>query len=446
MPTEQQVISCKEYEMVDCLELNLVNNDLSLAVDPSISRRFFSFSYRSGRILLQPRGIIGIVPLNESTILKIEPRVPVSNIERLIEYIDYSPQPVRALRNYQSSGGLREWMLEIILDSFLEAMDQVQNEGLYRQYVEHVHNSSSPRGTINFRKTLAVNYANGQFHKAWFHTFERTIDNIPNQVLKEGLRRAFQGNDSLPAGSDKSRRKARLDSHLYLLRDVLGMPDYFSWDSRYKEKVLRPLSKPAYGPALDIAEHLISGTGLSLSCIRGPLQGFSLVLEMEKVFEEFSRVSLSKAMAPEDRLFILDGNSTHEAVPLYSYRQSELDSLSGIAETYSEVPNPKCTPDILVMDSSSRIVLIADVKYKPVQNLSGRSDVEQVVTYCTRYECQVGVLIHPTLPGQGSGLVFLGAIGRVHIFQYRLDLSNTSIPEESKKFSTSVTELIHRYP
>ena len=55
--------------------------------------------------------------------------------------------------------------------------------------------------------------------------------------------------------------------------------------------------------------------------------------------------------------------------------------------------------------------------------LPSRDEVEQAVTYALRYDCPFTLLIHPWIKGT-KGLVYVGRVRTVDVYDYRLDLSS----------------------
>jgi 5-methylcytosine-specific restriction enzyme subunit McrC len=55
--------------------------------------------------------------------------------------------------------------------------------------------------------------------------------------------------------------------------------------------------------------------------------------------------------------------------------------------------------------------------------LPNRDEVEQAVTYALRYDCPFTLLIHPWIKGT-KGLVYVGRVRTIDVYDYRLDLSS----------------------
>ena len=69
-------------------------------------------------------------------------------------------------------------------------------------------------------------------------------------------------------------------------------------------------------------------------------------------------------------------------------------------------------------------LLIAEVKNTLVSDsaLPDRGHVEQTVTYALRYGLKFTLLVHPWSSGQ-KGLVYVGRVRSIDVYDYRLDLS-----------------------
>ena len=57
-----------------------------------------------------------------------------------------------------------------------------------------------------------------------------------------------------------------------------------------------------------------------------------------------------------------------------------------------------------------------------IDTLPERGEVEQAVTYALRYDLPFALLIHPWIRGK-KGLVYVGRVRTIDVYDYRLDLS-----------------------
>jgi 5-methylcytosine-specific restriction enzyme subunit McrC len=83
-------------------------------------------------------------------------------------------------------------------------------------------------------------------------------------------------------------------------------------------------------------------------------------------------------------------------------------------------------PDIVFRTLQGEVPLVAEVKntsHAKTATIPDRSEVEQAVTYAVRYGLTFALLIHPWVRG-ARGLAYVGRIGGVDVYDYRLDLSS----------------------
>ncbi len=104
------------------------------------------------------------------------------------------------------------------------------------------------------------------------------------------------------------------------------------------------------------------------------------------------------------------------------------------------------TPDVLIerkrgADDYENIVI--DVKYKIVNDVPSRPDINQVMAYASSYKSKHAILVFPTTYSKTNkiGLECLGTFNGVGLFQYFIDLSNIDFPHEEKMFSDAVFSL-----
>jgi 5-methylcytosine-specific restriction enzyme subunit McrC len=90
----------------------------------------------------------------------------------------------------------------------------------------------------------------------------------------------------------------------------------------------------------------------------------------------------------------------------------------------------KAQPDVVLRALDGTFPLVAEVKNtahgkgaEADDVLPERGEVEQAVTYALRYGRDFTLLIHPWVKGT-KGLVYVGRVRSVDVYDYRLDLSS----------------------
>src|SRR4051812_47295950 len=96
-----RVIPCSEQGQIDLQLSELMDSAGSLLLNPEISKKdFLTVAFRGGKLRLQARGFIGLIPLNERVAIFVEPRVPVSNLTRMAEISGSDRLPLPVIRAY----------------------------------------------------------------------------------------------------------------------------------------------------------------------------------------------------------------------------------------------------------------------------------------------------------------------------------------------------------
>jgi len=103
----------------------------------------------------------------------------------------------------------------------------------------------------------------------------------------------------------------------------------------------------------------------------------------------------------------------------------------------AETDPGKAQPDIVFRALNGSIPLIAEVKNtihgKNAESedvLPERGEVEQAVTYALRYGLDFTLLVHPWIRGT-KGLVYVGRVRTIDVYDYRLDLSSNDTTEDA---------------
>lgn len=395
------------------------------------------------------RGFVGLLPLTPDLGVLVRPKFPAS-ISAMVESCQWTTTPITVLREYMSTGTASDWMVTRLVLEFLDAVTTLLDRGLMRNYVRRTITSASPKGRVLVRATLQTLGSRGIDYKAVSEHFERTDQNPPNQAIVGALnwsrlwsqkhndpavmRRATQALAAFEGVAPDPERAFLLDPHVRGLRQL-------------------PESRQAYRRALDLAVALLERKGFSLDAADGTLGLTSLLVETDKLFEEYVRSKLRECLADDD-LSVLDGNELSPKEALFQKVINEaLVEESGRKPSLLRGRGNKINPDILVRDSVGQTRLVIDVKYKALKDQgqdeetahADRAAIEQCVTYGARLGCDRVMSIHPTLAGQSSGLFISGRIGHITVYQYRLDLGAEILEDEVAEMARSVDDVI-RWP
>lgn len=435
-------VSCEEYGHVDVDPALLLAPDGRLRINDDIMNRdAYRVSFAKGKLRFTASSMVGVIPLNDNVILRVRPRVPVSNLTKMVLDTGHPVVALQAFRSYRGHGTAPEWLLDRYAEALIAQIDQILDKGLYRQYVRREGSGSFPRGRIDFQRTVASFASRGVPNKAAYSWHERTVDNPPNRCLKAALRvihahlsrgKFEKGYGSLLAALVTQFRALETvedDPALRFLEDpeVLGV---------------RPLPDPRfyYRSALDIALLVVRGQGVALELEGADVRVQSLLVDMNDLFESYCRIMLLReASARQWPVMVLDQQGR---VPLYE-TPGELPRRDG--EPLPPIgpgTSAEATPDIVFRMPDGTVPLVAECKNTAKGGvLPDRSEVNQAVTYAVRYRLNKALVVRPRKYGQ-AGLWYAGQVGSVAVYEYSVDLGSEDLAGVQRDFADAVSYLM----
>lgn len=437
-------VSTHGVVVVECAEYDHIEVDPSLWLTGSHETRFNSeidgrdilrATFRAGVLKLQATSYVGVIPLNEHVVVRVKPRVPIENLTRMVVETGHDVLPLTAFRDYSGRGTTDEWTLDVYTDALLDHVDTIIDGGMMRDYVRRESEGHFPHGRFDFKRTVQRFVARGIDNKAGYTWFERTVDVPTNRCIKaamEVVQHHLSSSRAKPRKGDRA-RLARLAGQFHAFDEVGEDSDLQFLNDEVVSGIL-PLPDPRsyYRPALDLAILILSDVGIALELGGADVALQSLLIDTNKLFENFVRVSLQKsAKAAGWPVDVLDGN-TDGKLDLYSI-PTDLPAPSGIPlRALAEVDPGKVQPDIVLRGIAGDFPLVAEVKNtahgkhsQAADILPERGEVEQAVTYALRYGRNFTLLIHPWIKGS-KGLVYVGRVRSIDVYDYRLDLSSAA--------------------
>lgn len=428
--------------VVECAEYDNVDIDLSLWLDASHETIFNSeidgrdvlrANFRKGVLKLQATSYVGVIPINERVVVRVRPRVPIANLTRMVIETGHDVLPLSAFRDYSGRGTAEDWAMDLYADALLDYVDGLLDAGLYRTYERREDAGHFPHGRIDSGRTIQRFAARAVPNKAAYSWFERTVDTPANRCIKaamEIIHAHLSKAKAQPRRGDRT-KLARLAGQLHAFEEVTDdAVDGFLDDPQVLGLVPLPDPRAYYRPILDLAVLILNGVGIALELGGADVQMSSLLIDTNKLFENFVRVSLSKHAArngwPVD---VLDGN-TEGRVDLYDVPDPLPEAARGLIPALAAADAGKAQPDVVLRTPDGRVPLIAEVKNTvhgrkadTADVLPERGEVEQAVTYAVRYGLDFTLLVHPWVRGT-KGLVYVGRVRTVDVYDYRLDLSS----------------------
>lgn len=445
---DRTIIPCMEYGVIKADTCDVLRPDGELNIAPSVLGKYVDVDFKNNALRLTARGVSGLIPLNDKITIQVRPRFPLRNLTHIVTMCGYAPTAIRALRAYESTDQWSEWVLDVMADGLLDALDTIVQNGLLRAYHRRAEEGSYIHGHIDTTTTMLRFASHGVNHRAHYSWFERSIDNGPNRCLKSALLHLHRRYANTPSETGARRRLARIAASLCVLEEVPECNSrLLAQDPQVYGTAPLPEARAYYRVALDLALAILRGDGFILDSSEagevGKIAMPSLLVHTERLFEEFVRTSLQNVFVDDSDLSVLDGNVTPGQVNLYE--EIPGDEISNFPRQASIVDSdfgPRATPDIVFQRRDSTYPLIADVKYTNIKKYANRTELEQVLLYGERYRSPIVMTIHPRRSDSKSGLYIAGRIGTTLITQYRVDLGAEDLEGEMREMGSQIRELI----
>jgi 5-methylcytosine-specific restriction enzyme subunit McrC len=259
-------------------------------------------------------------------------------------------------------------ILEILIRFFCDKLLGAVHRGLTRRYVRHEDDLPMLRGRNDVKRQFTILAASP--HRVASRYDELSADTPLNQILKAAVTR-------LRVISRASENQRRLNELEFALADVTRLPA----KQLAQERVVLDRTNIAYHDLLKLARVLLHGHYQSIGGEEGI--GFSLLFDMNRLFEEFIGRTLRKAMRDSGFLVRLQNPK--------SYALSEIGT---------NEPRFMTKPDI-VIQSGDTPVMVIDTKWKQLAAIDdskrgvSQSDVYQMMAYAQIYRVKHLMLLYP---------------------------------------------------
>jgi 5-methylcytosine-specific restriction enzyme subunit McrC len=345
-----------------------------------------------GRKGLRARGVVGVIAA-EQCALEILPKIDFpgesgdqakgSIRQRLIHMLAVAlelkidPGQVTAL-DWQ-----RETLLEILIRLFSEKLVDAVRQGMPRRYVDHADDLPLLRGRLDIRRQFTTFAAEPSRLACRFDAL--TPDIALNQIMKAAVTRLLR----IARTADNQRRLREL---AFAYADISDVPiSALRW-----ERVVLDRTNERWRELLNLARLLLGERFQTTSA--GGSEGFSLLFEMNTLFEEYVARMLRRALGPHGLQVVSQGGR---------FYCLEAQDRPGLFQT---------KPDILVK-RRGEVVQIIDTKWKriaskiddPKQGVS-QGDVYQMMAYGQLYRCPQLTLLYP----HHAGLAVAEGLQAIH--------------------------------
>ena len=423
-----------EYDEI-ALPSDVIRSDGSLDLYHDVQNRFdIRYSGKERRHLIRAGGWIGYVPINDQYVLRIDTRVPVSNLEHIISRS--SDTNIHTLNRfsklYGHSSEKPQTLYDVMTDTFLTALDLIWDEGLAKSYRRKNFSSSTPAGSIDPFRTAVMQATTYKPH-AVYSAFHRTNDIGPNRMLKLALECLNFAYRALEQRQDQSRRIQRIRSAINHLDDIETANESESTPdatARYMSRLTQ--HRRAYHDALRLSQYIINELGFNLRMEVGLAALPVILVDMASIFEGYVRSILRMELSKMDQLMVYNGN-------VFGSEGAKKELFSRF-DLRGE--GPYAAPDIVIKDHQHEAVAIIDVKYKPSKQIPERSEINQIICYSSVYRCNKAMILYPNRLPDGEIISSVGLIGDTQVYCASLDLGVENLRGEEIALSDALKKEI----
>ncbi len=262
-------------------------------------------------------------------------------------------------------------ILEIFIRLFCDKLFAEVHRGLVSRYERHSDNLPTLRGKLLTGLQSTLNAFQPERFRCEFDEF--TVDTPLNRVLKTTVRFLRR----VTRHSDNARRLAELDFTLEGVRDVTVAA--LEWHRLHFDRANR-----RYEPLLSMARMILQNRTQDVTA--GGLDGFSLLFDMNELFEEYIGEVARAALVPQGWQVFLQG-------PSHALLQ-DAETGVGVFQT---------RPDITGL-RDGKAAWIIDTKWKRLDEDErnqgiAQTDVYQMLGYAHRYDVRDVVLLYPHQAG-----------------------------------------------
>jgi 5-methylcytosine-specific restriction enzyme subunit McrC len=426
------LLSLREFEQAEVPPELILSDGVLELYESAIGRNVLSVQSRPGVHILQAGGLVGVIPINPRLTLEVRPRVPVSNLLRLLRLADYVPQHLdRAYRRYAIGEEDVPTLLGVYGRSLVAYLDDILDRGLLKEYRQREAVTSHPRGRILVGHTITAAAARGRSDQVAVSWFERTADTGPNRCLKDVvwlLLLCIKGDRGLV------RSLNRLYQQLSAI--ALDLSCSFLQDPVVSGTTRLPRLRSYYHEPLQLALAIIRHQAIDVDRAGDALRLPSVLVDMSDVFESYLRHVLQVASSEQGwDAMVLDGN--------------KLQPGGGGKTLFDFGAGDRAAPDIVLSAGSgatSTVPVVIDAKYKPARGGPTRDDVNQAIAYAVSYRAPAAVIVQPrdADPSErDAGIRLHGSVAGIDVHQYVLDMA-APLASEEQRFCAAIQALSKR--
>lgn len=327
-----------------------------------------------GRKELRARGVVGVIATPDCQ-LEILPKIE-STGARDLEYHTLRERLIHMLAivwNIRIDAGAvtrlgyqRDTILELLIRLYCRKLTDAVRQGMPRQYTDHEDDLPALRGRLDVTRQFSTLAVSPQKLACRFD--ELSPDIALNQVMRAAISKL-----SRLAQAPENQRSLRELNFAYADVSELS-PGDLRW-----EQIVLDRTNTRWRELLSLAKLFLRDRHQQTSV--GSIDGFSLLFEMNVLFEEYVARLLARALAGTNLRVSTQGG----------LRACLYEGKTGRFRT---------RPDLLIRKGDD-IVLIIDTKWKRIAQVDdpkdgvNQADVYQMMAYSRVYECPRVVLLYP---------------------------------------------------
>ena len=312
----------------------------------------------AGSYKLTPSSHIGAVNVGDLAVV-IRPKIPIARVMFLIAYA----MDPKDWRKHAFELEKAPDVLEAIALAFAHRTRQAIQRGLLQGYRREEDALHTVRGRVRFGDQISRRFGIPLPIEVAFDEFTEDIEK--NRLLKTAIHRL--GHTYIR--SEAVRREVRA------LRPAFAMVGLGSYRPGPLPEVQYSRLDEHYRPAVELARLIIENTSLEL--FRGEVAGAALLIDMNKVFEEFLYVALGEALGLPGRQWKHEQGLTLDEAGRISMKPDLSWWPSGTA------------------GNGSQPIFVGDAKYKKLEpERFENADIYQMLAYCTAANLSYGLLVY----------------------------------------------------
>lgn len=385
---------------------------------------YFDIRFRKNQLHLTAGNYIGQIPLNDSVIIDVRPKVPIKN---LVNLIGKSGHDVKLFDFYtRTYAGLErppKNIFEFLCRCLSLELRWIVKEGVYREYVQFEQSTSMLKGRLLFERTIRNRWSKGQTHLLEVSFFQLTLDTPLNRLIKYTLWYCLRHMQAVGGFDNRLLRELSL---------FYGMFTTVTLDKSrtFVEPVLLilaeerlPIIRHYYQNIEKVCLAIIENVGMDMMRQGRDYEAASFIINMADVFEGYV-LYIAKRAALEygHSIRVLDGNAEGKR---YLFRDSK---------------RFEAKPDI-TFEHGTSVLLVLDSKYK---NKLVESDRYQIIAHALAYNANIAIHV---LPGTAlsAGLEYIGTVGNrapIKLYSYRLDIESETLDRAEEAFCKLIAGIL----